>query len=81
MFLFYSDSKCKGNLVYYDFNHGRCKPCDDQCVGGKVVPTRCTRECSHGCGCPKGLIKSSGDETKCITTDECRKSGKSNNIR
>ena len=67
--------KCEGDLVYYrgwDLPRD-CLPCDRGCSND---PTSCDGRCKSGCGCPKGLVKSPIDHTKCIKPGDCPPTGK-----
>ena len=66
------DFKCKGNLVYYGFPN--CRPCYKKC--GKKG-RGCTRDCTHGCGCPQGYVMSSENDSKCIKEKDCKTNGTS----
>jgi len=60
--------KCEGDLVYYrGWDLRDCLPCDGGC--SKDQPS--CPPCMSGCGCPKGLVKSPTDHTKCIWPEDC----------
>ena len=65
--------KCEGDLVYYrGWDLRDCLPCDGGC--SKDQPS--CPPCMSGCGCPKGLVKSPTDHTKCIWPEDCPPTGK-----
>ena len=79
--VFHVDSKCEGNLVYYngfkeDSGISGCVPCPQSCA--EDLPKNCLEVCMSGCGCPPGYVEFHTKLRKCIKKEDCPPSGIAN---
>ena len=59
-----AENGLQGNLVWVD-----CANCPKVCGD---PPSKCSKECEAGCGCPNGYFRESRNSNTCVEEEDCK---------